>query len=77
MKYKVLGKRIGSFNDPVTGNVINFGRLFVSYQDPDVEGMATEAVKVSPQLLTNIKVGDTVRLDRNNKGRVLAVELAS
>ncbi len=75
MKYKVLGKKIGSFTNQ-EGELVNYGQLHVSYPDPDVEGTAVEIAKCNPTLITGIKIGDVVTLDRNSRGRVLAVNPA-
>lgn len=72
MTYKVLGKKIGSFTTN-EGELINYGQIHVTYSDPDVEGTAVEIAKCNPSLLTNVKVGDSVSIDRNSRGRVLAV----
>lgn len=76
---KVIGFKKSSFTSD-KDEVINFGRLYVTYPpsptEKGVTGMLCEEVKLSPELIPNgLKVGDDVRLNRNAKGRVESVEV--
>lgn len=74
MAYEVVGKKAGTFTDRKTGEVVEFGRLYVNYPDTTVEGLACEAVSIKPDMLKGISVGDSVRFDRNQYGKVISVE---
>lgn len=75
MAYQVVGKKSGTFTDRKTGEVVEFGKLYVNYPELNVEGLSCEAVSLKPDALQNIKVGEQVRLDRNQYGKVISVEV--
>lgn len=73
MAMKVIGKRFGSFKDKQTGNEVNFGKLYVTYEDSTVSGVQgtiAEAVSVRPELLEEIPVGSEVTLIYNRYGKI-------
>jgi len=75
MIYSVLGKKTGNFTDKKTGENITFAKLYVTFPDDTVEGECVEAVSVNPDRAKEISVGDKVRFDRNQYGKVICVEL--
>lgn len=73
MAMKVIGKRISEFTDKATGNKVEFGKLYVNYQDSSVtgvQGTIAESISVRPELLTEIPVGSEVTLIYNRYGKV-------
>lgn len=75
MACQVVGKKSGTFTDKKTGEVVEFGKLYVTYPDSTVEGLSCEAVSLKPEMIKGLSVGDNVRLNRNQYGRVIEVEL--
>jgi len=76
MTYTVLGKKSGSFTDKGTGEKVDYGKLYVAYNDDSVEGQVAECLSVKPERLTEISIGDSLHIDRNQYGKVICVELA-
>lgn len=72
MKYKVLGKKIGTFTSD-KGENICYGRLHLSYIDSEIDGTAVEVAKCKPDLIIDVNPGDDVNIDRDSKGRILDV----
>lgn len=73
MAMKVIGKRFGSFTDKQTGSVVNFGKLYVTYEDSTVSGVQgtiAEAISVKPDVLQEIPIGSDVTLIYNKYGKV-------
>ncbi len=73
MAMKVIGKRISTFTDKKSGEVINFGKLYVTYKDSTVSGVIgeiAEAISVRPEILQEIPVGSEVTLIYNRYGKV-------
>ena len=70
----VVGKKTGSFNDRKTGELIEYGRLYVTYPYESVEGVMAEECRLKPATIAGVEVGDKVRLERNQYGKVIFVE---
>jgi len=75
MKYTVLGKRIGNFTDKKTGEVVNFGKVYVSYPDDYVDGLCVEDMSVKPDRLSSVSVGDVITVDRNKYGKIIGLDV--
>lgn len=75
MACKVVGKQVGKFTDRQTGELIEFAKLFVTYPSDGVEGEVAEECKLKPATIAEVSIGDDVRLERNQYGRVIAVDL--
>lgn len=77
----VIGKRLGTFKDKDTGEIVSYGRLYVTYpfdlvdgKVPDgCEGQRVEEVKAPVDALADVQIGDTVEPVYNKYGRVQAV----
>lgn len=73
MAMKVIGKRTSTFTDKKSGEVITFGKLYVTYKDSTVSGVIgeiAEAISVRPEILEEIPVGSEVTLIYNRYGKV-------
>jgi len=67
---KVVGYKVASFKDKDTNKEIEYGKLYVTYPDENVDGLCCEAISVKPVLLDMVKVGDEVTLSYNKFGKV-------
>ncbi|WP_101696665.1 hypothetical protein [Clostridium minihomine] len=80
MAVKVIGKRISSFTDKKTGEVITFGKIFVVYPAGEdmkgAEGEIAEAISVKPELASQIPIDSEIELYYNKYGKVHAFDLA-
>lgn len=74
---KIIGLKSASFPDKVTGEVISFGRVYVTYPDDTVNGLSCEELKLNPSKFVDFKLGDEVRINRNKTGKVESLELAN
>ncbi len=73
MAMKVIGKRIGSFKEKGTEREVEYGKLYVTYEDSTVSGLQgsiAEAISVKPEILLEIPVGSEVVLIYNRYGKV-------
>lgn len=59
-----------------SGNSVNGDQLFVSFEDPSVTGKMTDKLFIPKEveLPANLKVGDTVDVSFNRRGKVIAVK---
>ena len=79
----VIGLRNGSFTDKKTGEVVSYGRIYVTYpfESPDgklpdgCQGEKCEELRVPVDALSGVKVGDMIEPVYNKYGRVQAVEV--
>lgn len=79
----VIGKRLGTFTDKKTGEVVSYGRLYVTYPFDLVggklpegcEGEKAEELKVPVEALDSVEIGDMVQPVYNRYGRVEAVDV--
>lgn len=79
-KMRVMGIKVGSFNDQTTGKVIEYCHLHVADQDKNVKGEAVEVLKISSTLIDDVKKlvpGDKVHVTYNKFGRVEAISKVS
>lgn len=80
MAVKVIGKRIGTFTDRKTNEVISFAKLFITYPAPEdmkgAEGEVAEAISVKPELAAQISINSEVELYYNKYGKVHAFDFA-
>lgn len=74
MAMNVIGKRVGTFTDKKTGEVITFGKIFVVYPADEsmkgAQGEIAEAISVKPEMAAQIPVGSNVELLYNKYGKV-------
>lgn len=73
MAMKVIGKRIGSFKEKETGKDVAYGKLYVTYEDSTMTGLAgsiAESISVRPEILQEIPVGSEITLIYNRYGKV-------
>lgn len=78
MAVKVVGKRVGSFNDKQTGQAVNFGKIYVTYEDAEMSGLTglvAEAISVKPEIAQEIPVNSFVTLVYNRYGKVESVKV--
>lgn len=74
----VIGLRNGSFTDKKTGEVVSYGRIYVTYpfESPDgklpegCQGEKCEELHVPVDALSGVKVGDVIEPVYNKYGRV-------
>lgn len=66
----VVGKRLGRFKSKEDGREIEFARLYITYENDRVQGMAAEEVKISPAMLDGLEPGMMVDIIYNRYGRV-------
>lgn len=80
MAVKVIGKRVSSFTDRKTGEVISFAKLFVTYPAPeDMKGAfgdVAEAISVKPELAEKVPLDAEIELYYNKYGKVHAFDMA-
>lgn len=81
MAMNVIGKRVGSFTDKKTGEVITFGKIFVVYPADEsmkgTEGDIAEAISLKPEMVAQIPVGSDIELYYNKYGRVNDFDIVS
>lgn len=75
MACKVVGFKSGEFNDRRTGELIEFGKMYVTYPDTSVTGECCESISIKPDMLVGLSVGDEIRLDRNQYGKVISFDI--
>lgn len=68
-QYTVIGKKSAKFNDKDTGKEIVFGRLYVTYEEEETQGLACEVFKMNPEIFEHVELGDLVEVACNQKGR--------
>lgn len=80
MAVKVIGKRVSSFTDRKTGEVISFAKLFVTYPAPEdmkgASGDVAEAISVKPELAEKAPLNAEIELYYNKYGKVHAFDMA-
>lgn len=72
MAVKVIGKRIASFTDKKTGEVVMFGKVFVAYPDSTMQGLVgevAESISMKPELVQEISVGSEITVIYNKYGK--------
>lgn len=77
----VIGLRKGSFTDKKTGELVSYGRIYVTYpfESPDGKlpdgcmGQKAEELKVPVDALEGVQVGDIIEPVYNRYGRVDSV----
>lgn len=72
MAVKVIGKRIGSFTDKKTGELIQFGKVFVTYPDSTMQGLmgeVAESISMKPELVQEVPVGSEITVIYNKYGK--------
>jgi len=72
MAVKVVGKRVGAFTDKKTGELVKFGKVFVTYADEKMEGLegiCAEAISMRPELVENVPVGKEITIIYNRYGK--------
>lgn len=73
MSIRVLGIKSGSFNDKVTGKLVEYCQLHVAAEDKNVTGEAVEVLKINQDLADSakaLKPGDKITVNYNKFGKV-------
>jgi len=77
---RVLGIKIGSFNDKDTDKLINYCHLHVADQDKNVQGEAVEVLKIKAELIPDVRIlqpGDEILVTYNKFGKVESLQKES
>ncbi len=72
-KYEILGIKISSFKKD--GEIIKYCKLYVAYDEENIEGKACEALSVKQEFIDGLKPGDIVYVFYNKFGKVASVSL--
>ena len=79
MKVEIIGKRLGSFTDKKTGELVRFGKMSCiapfSLDNKDCEGQQALEVSVRPDVLCNIPIDSQAELDFNQNGSLIGINL--
>lgn len=67
---KVVGMKLASFTDKKTGEVISYGKIYVTYESKNVTGLQTEEITVKPDMVNMVKVGQEIDVLYNKYGKV-------
>lgn len=73
MAVKVVGKRVSEFTDKKSGELVKFGKVYVTYQDESVKGVTgiiAEAISMRPELVEKVQVGQEINLVYNKYGKI-------
>ena len=78
MKVTVIGKEYISGTSKKTGRPFEANLVHVSYKKNGVEGQAVEGIFLDPNTypLSDIQVGKVYNVDRDNRGYLVAFDLA-
>ena len=71
--YSVIGIRKSSFKDKTTGELVEFGRVYCTFDEgKETEGTAVEIFKVKPEIIeaAGVEIGDVVEPRYNKYGKV-------
>lgn len=66
----VIGIKKGVFNDRQTGKPIYYARVYYTYQDDKVDGIACGIEKIAYEFADTISVGDRIEFLYNRYGKV-------
>ena len=79
-KMRVMGIKVGSFNDQATGKLIEYCHLHVADEDKNVKGEAVEVLKISASLIDEVRKlapGNEIKVAYNKFGRVETISKVS
>lgn len=72
---KIIGLKKGEFVN-ATGEKIVYGRVYVTYDDETVNGLACDELKLNPAKFDGFEIGDLVHVNRDKTGKVLSLDVA-
>lgn len=65
----VVGKFLGTGKDKETGKEFKYARIYVTYPNDHTEGMVAEEIKVKPDQLNDVMIGDDIEIGYNKYGK--------